>query len=281
VSEKPASFEPFAEELAYIRVNERLVDRLVRRLPAKSTIRLLDIAAGTGLMTGLAYERAKKAGSRLLSTLLDIDLPALHQARIDVPKQVTQGFLYASAAALPVRQCYDAVIFANSLHLLDGDAKEHALAESYRALKPGGVIAINSTFFDGAYPEESKPFYSRWIRRSIVEINRRLPQREKGERVQAMEFLPAEAYLQLVKDAGFNIVETRERRVLLSQAAVRAISAYAEFAKGALHASDEDAAEASSVLQSTVQQTFRDLKMKYLPRIWLEIIAVKTAPAAS
>jgi ubiquinone/menaquinone biosynthesis C-methylase UbiE len=281
VSEKPASFEPFAEELAYIRVNERLVDRLVRRLPTKSTVRLLDIAAGTGLMTNLAYARAKKAGSKLLSTLLDIDLPALHQARLDVPKQASDGFVYASATALPVRQCYDAVIFANSLHLLDGDSKEHALAESYRVLKPGGVIAINSTFFDGAYPEESKPFYSRWIRRSIVEINRRLPNREKGERVQAMEFLPAEAYLKLVNDAGFSVVETRERRVLLSQAAVRAISAYAEFAKGALHASDEDAAEASSVLQSTVQQTFRDLKMKYLPRVWLEIIAVKGAPAAS
>jgi hypothetical protein len=67
----------------------------------------------------------------------------------------------------------------------------------------------------------------------------------------------------------------RERRVLLSQAAVRAISSYKEFAKGALHASDEDADEASRALQVTVQQTFRDLKMKYLPRTWLEIVAVK------
>ena len=49
-------------------------------------------------------------------------------------------------------------------------------------LKPGGVFAMNTTFYDGAYPEESKPFYSRWIRRSIVEINRRLPQpRQVGE----------------------------------------------------------------------------------------------------
>ena len=67
----------------------------------------------------------------------------------------------------------------------------------------------------------------------------------------------------------------RERRVLLSQAAVRAISSYKEFAKGALHATDEDADEASRALQVTVQQTFHDLKMKYLPRNWLEIIAVK------
>ena len=81
MSEKPASFEPFAEELAYIRVNERLVDRLVRHMSGKPTIKLLDIAAGTGLMSLLACDRAKKAGSRLLSTLLDIDLPALHQAR--------------------------------------------------------------------------------------------------------------------------------------------------------------------------------------------------------
>ena len=52
----------------------------------------------------------------------------------------------------------------------------------------------------------------------------------------------------------------RERRVLLSQAAVRAISSYKEFAKGALHATDEDAEEAAKALQATVQQTFRDLQ---------------------
>ena len=55
MSEQPASFEPFAEELAYIRVNERLVDRLVKRLKGCSTINVLDIAAGTGLMTSLTH----------------------------------------------------------------------------------------------------------------------------------------------------------------------------------------------------------------------------------
>ena len=48
--------------------------------------------------------------------------------------------------------------------------------------------------------------------------------------------------------------------MLLSQAAVRAISSYKEFAKGALHATDEDADEASRALQVTVQQTFHDLQ---------------------
>lgn len=274
MTEQPASFEPFADEAAYIRVNERLVDRLLKRLNGCQFIRLLDVAAGTGLMTSLAYGKAKAAGSRFYSTLLDLDLPALTQARQDKPAD-DADFVFASADHLPVRENYDAVILANSIHLLDDEAKEKALAESWRVLRPGGVLGINTTFYDGAYPGESKNFYSRWIRRAIAEINQRLPQRLKSDKVQAMEWLPAEGYLDLIKKAGFHVVEMRERRVKLSQAAVRAISCYKEFAKGALHATDDDAEAASLALQVTVQQTFRDLKMKFLSRNWLEFIAVK------
>ena len=255
-------------------VNERLVDRLLKRLGLKSSINLLDIAAGTGLLTSIAYDKAHENGATLNSVLLDLDLPALQQARIDVHAD-RADFIFASADHLPLKPGFDAVTFANSIHLLSADAKARALDEVHRVLKPGGLLAINSTFYDGAYPEESKPFYSRWIRRSIVEINQRLPQRAKSGAAQAMEFLSADNYFELLSKAGFEIVETRARRVLLSQAAVRAISSYKEFAKGALHAADEDADEASLALQATVQQTFHDLKMKYLPRNWLEIIAVK------
>jgi len=274
LTQEAASFEPFAEEVAYIRVNEKLVERLLRRLNHCPTIKLLDMAAGTGLLTSIAYERAKAAGARLISTLLDLDFPALAQARLDV-RADKADFVYASADYIPLKQDYDAVIFANSIHLLDNDAKKKALAETWRVLRPGGVLAVNTTFYEGAYPEGSKPFYSRWIRRAIAEINQRLPQRNKLEKAQAMDWLSAENYRSLIGAAGFRILEMRERRVRLSQAAVRAISAYREFAKGALHATDDDAVEASRALQATVQQTFRELKMKYLPRSWLEIVAVK------
>jgi len=269
------TFDPFAKEPAYIHVNEKLADRVMKHLAGMKAVRLLELAAGTGLPTVLMYERARKAGVKLMATLLDLDLPALYQARIEVHED-DASYIYATADKLPFRpQGYDAVFFANGLHLLDGDAKRRALKESARVLKPGGLFAMNTTFYDGAYPEESKPFYGRWIRRSIVEINQRLPGRDKGERVQAMEFLTADDYRVLVEDAGFEIVESRERRVMLSQAAVRAISSYKDFAMGALHATEEDAEEAAKALQATVRQTFHDLQMKYLPRTWLEIIAVK------
>jgi ubiquinone/menaquinone biosynthesis C-methylase UbiE len=269
------TFDPFAKEPAYIHVNEKLIDRVMKNLSGLKSVKLLELAAGTGLPTALMYDRAKKAGVKLASTLLDLDLPALFQAKIEVD-QDNATYIYGSADTLPFNSAsYDAVFFANGLHLLDGDAKRNALKESYRVLKPGGLFAMNSTFYDGAYPEESKPFYGRWIRRSIVEINQRLPQREKSEKVQAMEFLTADDYRGLLTDAGFNIVESRERRVMLSQAAVRAISSYKDFAMGALHATERDAEVAAKSLQATVKQTFHDLQMKALPRTWLEIIAVK------
>jgi ubiquinone/menaquinone biosynthesis C-methylase UbiE len=274
MSENDQIFEAFAKERAYVQVNEKLVSRLLRQLNGRKSVRLLDVAAATGLMTSLADKMARAAGMDLHSTLLDLDLPALHQARIEVTARKAD-YVYASADCLPLQGDYDAIIFGNSIHLLDNDQKERALAENRRVLRDGGLLAVNTTFYDGAYPEESKPFYSRWIRRAIVEINRRLPQRTKSEKVQAMEFLPAQSYVDLILGAGFKILEMRERRVLLSQAAVRAISSYKEFAKGALHATDDDADEASKALQATVRETFRDLKMKYLPRTWLEIIAVK------
>ena len=114
VSDKAAkSFEPFAAEVAYINVNERLVDRLIRRVSDKPSINLLDIAAGTGLITSIAYDKARAKGSKLISTLLDLDLPALHQAKLDVHAD-RADFLFASADHLPLRsQNYDAVTFAN------------------------------------------------------------------------------------------------------------------------------------------------------------------------
>ena len=267
-------FDPFAKEVAYIRVNEKLIDRLLKRLEGKKVIRLLDVAAGTGLMTAIAFDRAKSAGAKIHSTLLDFDLPALFQAQKEVDRGSCE-FVYASADKLPFGERYDAVIFANSIHMLDAKMKADALAESRRVLHPGGVLAINSAFYEGSYPESSKPFYGRWIRRSIVAMNKRRPERDKSDKVNAIDFLDGDGYAEMVEDAGFKIVERRERTVRLSQASVRAISAYKEFAKGALHATDEDAEDAVMALQETVQQAFRDLKMKYLPRHWLELIAVK------
>jgi ubiquinone/menaquinone biosynthesis C-methylase UbiE len=275
VRDQVHSFEPFASQLAYIRVNEKLVGRILKRLPERKPYELLDIAAGTGLMTSVAHLGARAIGASIYSLLVDIDLSTLRQARKELPPGAVRGYVCASADCLPFAEAFDIAIFANSLHLLDDRTKVNSLAEIRRVLRRGGLLAVNTAFYEGAAPNESRPFYGRWIRRSIAEFNQTMPQRKKSERVQAARALPATDYTQLIACAGFQMLEVRERRVLLSQAAVRAISSYRDFAMGALRAIDEDADAASRALRASVQPTFRDLQMKYLPRKWLEIIAVK------
>ena len=253
MAEQVQTFEPFAREGAYIRVNEKLVDRMLKRLPRRSCYQVLDIAAGTGLMTELARCRAHALGAEIESVVLDADLFSLKEARRDVPASAVRGYVCASADQLPFGHGFDLAIFANSLHLLDDP----------------------TTFYKGAALDDSKAFYGRWIRRAVAEINQADPHRTKSDRAQSAQPLDPSAYQDLIACTGFRVLEVRERRVLLSQAAVRAISGYRDFAMGALRASEEDAEEAARALQSTVQQAFRDLHMKYLPRNWLEIIAVR------
>ena len=275
MSERGDTFEPFAREHAYVRVNEQLVNRMLRLAGRRDRYRLLDVAAGTGLMTTLAHSRAHALGTELDSVLLDIDLVRITDARRKMPPDAVRGWVCASASQLPFGEAFDLVVFANSLHLLDDQAKADSLAETLRVLHRGGVLAVNSAFYDGAAVEETTPFYGRWIRRAVVEMNQARPGRKRSDRARAANPLPASRYGELVACAGFQLVEMRERRVLLSQSAVRAISSYLEFAMGALRATEHDAEAASRALQRTVRPTFNDLRMRFLPRRWLEIIAVR------
>lgn len=275
MTERGRTFEPFAGESAYVRVNEKLVARMLRRAGRRARYRLLDVAAGTGLMTVLARSRARSLGIELDSVLVDVDLATLIDARRQVPADAVRGWVCASASHLPFGEAFDLVVYANSLHLLDDQAKADSLAETLRVLHHGGVLAVNSAFYDGAAPEETKPFYGRWMRRAIAEINQARPGRKRSDRAQAANPLSASRYGELIACAGFRLVEMRERRVLLSQSAVQAISSYRDFAVGALRATEEDAEAAARALQVTVRPTFRDLRMRYLPRRWLEIVAVR------
>jgi ubiquinone/menaquinone biosynthesis C-methylase UbiE len=275
VTERGRTWEPFAREPAYVRVNEKLVNRMLRLLGRRDRCRLLDVAAGTGLMTTLAHSRAQALGIELDSVLLDVDPAALTDARRRMPSDAVRGWVRASARQLPFGEAFDLVVFANSLHLFDEQAKADSLEETLRVLHRGGVLAVNSAFYDGAAEEETAPFYGRWIRRAVVEMNRTRPGRQRADRAQAANPVSASRYGELIACAGFRLVEMRERRVLLTQSAVRAISSYLEFAKGALRASEDDAEAASRALQVTVRATFNDLGMRFLPRRWLEIIAVR------
>jgi ubiquinone/menaquinone biosynthesis C-methylase UbiE len=152
------TFDSFASEKAYQRVNEQFVHQMFANLPPADRYQLLDIAAATGMMTRLAHSQAAATHAEIDSVLIDIDLSTLVRTRDEHPPPAAKGYVAASAESLPLREGFDLAIFANSIHLLSGEAKLNSLSEAWRVLRPGGVLGINSAFYDGAYPETAYRF---------------------------------------------------------------------------------------------------------------------------
>src|SRR5205823_5342739 len=96
----------------------------------------------------------------------------------------------------------DVVVFLNAIHLVRDKAQ--VIAEIRKALKPGGVFAFNTTFFNGAYVEGTSGFWRRWVVRAVQVL------RERGLEVQhtaksvARQFLTADEYAELCVRAGFS-----------------------------------------------------------------------------
>jgi SAM-dependent methyltransferase len=78
--------------------------------------------------------------------LLHIDLPALGQARKEIQREAVGGWVCASADRLLFSEAFDLAVFANSLHMLDSQAKVDPPAEAKHVLRPGGLLLVNSAF---------------------------------------------------------------------------------------------------------------------------------------
>ena len=65
-----------------------------------------------------------------------------------------------------VNEQVDAVIYCNSIHYVND--KLELLKQIRERLKPGGILAFNTSFFEGSHPPESHDFYRRWMMRSLA-----------------------------------------------------------------------------------------------------------------
>src|SRR4051812_20456270 len=132
------SYEPFAQEPAYLALNAAFVDTL----PLDGTRTYVDVACGTGVVTGLVVDRlAPRAGT---PTVVGIDLSSqsLGLAREAFARRsdsVAVSFVQGPGEHVPVPDGWaDLVTVGNALHLFDD--LPALLAEVRRVLRPGGVL---------------------------------------------------------------------------------------------------------------------------------------------
>lgn len=121
-----------------------LRDRVLAEAAPRGDERALDLGAGTGLLTrALAPRVASVAALDISEAMLD---------RLDA-KAAADGILNIEAVAGDMRSLpfadeeFDLVVSNYAFHHLDDEAKELALAETRRVLRPGGRLVVCDMMF--------------------------------------------------------------------------------------------------------------------------------------
>lgn len=118
---------------------------------------ILDIGAGTGLLSALVLE--KFPGASL--TLLDISENMLAVARQRFSHLDTVRYMVRDYSRSPLGGPYDLVFSALSIHHLSSDDKQKLFHVIFAALKPGGMF-INADQADGETPLFRKMYLDYW-----------------------------------------------------------------------------------------------------------------------
>ncbi len=263
------SFNAFARQPFYQEENSRLVDLI----GLQTGNRVIDLACGPGEITRKILDKVRGDSAWILG--VDMSTETLEEARRQFTDVTDAEISFENARAEDlsnvISEPVDAVVFCNALHLVDN--KPDVLAGIADVLKPGGLFAFNSTFYSGSIVEGTDPFYRRWMMRSL-----RLLKSEHGlspvkNKVMARQQLTPEEYKSLLTDAGFSI---RDERVIPIEVPIEgwlSICSFSDFVEGALPGVQIETA--SEVLRATIRETFRDMELSFVPRNWLEIVAVR------
>ena len=263
--EEKYSFTPFTRHPFFTQVNTWLVEKVI--CPGRQVI--VDLGCGPGAVTALILERVR--GHQPPPRVIGVDPSpsALAKARAAISSKLAE-FVQGSAEWLSkLVKSADTVVFLNAIHLMPD--KPQVLKEIRSVLKPGGLLAFNSTFFNGAYVEGTSGFWRRWIVRSVQAL------REKGIEVKhnghaaAMEWYSVEQYSAALREAGFRPTTVELLRIDMTRAALIDIGRFSLFIEGALPGVPLE--EGAKALEVGLERTMSELNVESVPRHWLEVVA--------
>jgi ubiquinone/menaquinone biosynthesis C-methylase UbiE len=264
-------FKNFSINRFYTEQNAHLVDMV----EVGSGQCIVDLACGTGGVTRIIADRLKGARD---SAIIGIDhsSSALKQAMEDLKDvrdaaiQFVQSGVENISEAVKVRA--DAVIFCNAIHYVPD--KGALLNEIADTLKPGGKLAFNTSFYEGAHLPETLQFYRRWMMKAARTLRREYGlSPSRADKVEARRHLSPEEYRGLLESHGFRVARQEVKTVNVPIQGWLDISSFEDFIVGTLPGVPLD--KASAVLKSGLRQTFEEMDLRYVPRNWLDVVAVR------
>jgi len=268
------TFDPFARHQFYIDINASLVQRAIARVdvtrPSGQRLCVVELASGTGAVTEQILDAVKRCGLQATLVAVEPSLDALAIAR-----ERLQGrdvvFVQGDADQLgDVVSQADAAFFCNVMHLVRD--KRDALDKLAHVLAPGGYLACNSTFFDGAYAPGSERAYQVYMRKALLWLRRHHPEVRlvRREKANTLEWLTTDQYVALAEELGLCLVE---RELEVAQMPLRAwqdIGSYSLFIEGALPGVPIPIG--AQALDHAAAATFAELDVDVIPRVWLQLI---------
>ena len=259
-------YEDFTRHAFYRAVNEQLV-ALANLRPGQVVV---DIASGTGALLRPILDRIQAGGAPGQLYAVDVDAGALEAAR---ERYGANGITYVVADAGDlgaVVEKADAVFCANAVHMIEN--KEALMAAVRSILRPGGVFAFNTTYYEGSVPPSTRRFYMVWMlkARQILKDQQIEVARVRGERVAAMRQLSAGQYHRLVEQFGFLVRHLETSVASMSMESFQDISEAPYFVTGANLGAP--VAQASDALRRAVRDAFDSLNLTSVPRRWLQVV---------
>jgi ubiquinone/menaquinone biosynthesis C-methylase UbiE len=268
------SFDPFARHQFYIDINAALVRRTIGRVeanrPRAQRLSIVELASGTGAVTEQILDALQQYGRHATLFAVEPSSDALTIARERLAGCEVE-FIQGDADQLAgIGVQADATFFCNAMHLVRD--KRDVLSRLAQVLVPGGYLACNSTFFDGAYASGSERAYQLYMRKALRWLRQQHPEARlvRREKAEALQWLTAEQYVALAEEQGLCVVE---RELEVAQMPLRAwqdIGSYSLFIEGALPGVPIPIG--AEALDHAAVETFAELNVEAIPRIWLQLV---------
>jgi len=167
-----------------------------------SSLRILDLGAGTGLFS--SYFTDKYPGAAL--TLLDLSSSMLDIAKVRFNHLPKVSYITADYSDYPFEGKYDLIISSLSIHHLEDTAKRAVYAKAYSLLEDGGFF-INADQVLGATPAVHRYYEQTW-RAAVLAGGLSQADLELAlERMKLDKYAPLDAQLDWLAEAGFADVD--------------------------------------------------------------------------
>ncbi len=266
------SFTRFSKLPFYTQVNERLLDLAEVGRQQK----IVDLGCGTGGITKLILERIQSAKNTVIYAV-DHSTTALKTAADEIGdrREVAVKYVHSEVQNLTeaVKEKVDAIVYCNSIHYVPD--KTALVGQIKEKLQPNGIFAFNTSFFDGSHPEDSLIFFRKWMMRSLRILKREHGMiADKNAKVESRVQLKADDYIKLVEDAGFNVLVNDLNRVDVPHEGWHHISGFSDWIEGVMPGVPLDAGRES--LQKGLAQTWDEMNLTTVPRVWLSVSAAKS-----